>query len=232
MARRSEQDWRRFGATGTPGTVALDDDFFAATRPGARVLDVGCAWGRVSLQLARWGYRVVGVDVNAEAARRGQAEGAGAHGRRPSFLVASALELPFADGAFDAAVMLALLTTLVDPAARRRVVDEAHRVLRPGGALYVGAFGRTWSNPVYRRRYEDHLAETGELGTFVVTDDGKPDSPEAYRAHHYTEAELRGLLSPAFRLTAFRRTTFRSYHGNEATGYVIAGRALPGGQPA
>ena len=224
MARRAEQDWRRFGAAGTPGTLDLDDAFYAATSPGARVLDVGCAHGRVSLQLARWAYRLVGVDVNAPAVRRAKDEADAARGHRPRFVAGSALELPFADGAFDAVVMQALLTTIVNPADRRRVVSEAARVLRPGGVLYVAAFGRTWRNPVYRRRYEDHVAETGELGTFIVTRDGGADTPEVYRAHHYTEAELRALLSPAFHLTTFRRATFRSYHGNEANGYVIVGR--------
>jgi SAM-dependent methyltransferase len=51
-------------------------------------------------------------------------------------VVCDAHDLPFKDGAFDAVVCQAVLPYVLDPA---RVVDEIHRVLRPGGLVYSEA---------------------------------------------------------------------------------------------
>jgi ubiquinone/menaquinone biosynthesis C-methylase UbiE len=59
-----------------------------------------------------------------------------AEARRPAapvfFYQADAQHLPFADGVFDAAVITFALCTIPDPV---RALDEAHRVVRPGGLL-------------------------------------------------------------------------------------------------
>ncbi|MBV9311251.1 MAG: methyltransferase domain-containing protein [Solirubrobacterales bacterium] len=48
-------------------------------------------------------------------------------------VVCDAHDLPFVDGAFDAAVCQAVLEHVLDPG---RVVEEIHRVLAPGGLVY------------------------------------------------------------------------------------------------
>jgi len=48
--------------------------------------------------------------------------------------IADCHDLPFADGAFDAVVVQAVLEHVADPL---RCVDEIHRVLRPGGYVYA-----------------------------------------------------------------------------------------------
>jgi len=45
---------------------------------------------------------------------------------------ADAHDLPFVDGAFDTAIIAFALCTIPDPT---RALDEAHRVVRPGGTL-------------------------------------------------------------------------------------------------
>ena len=51
-----------------------------------------------------------------------------------TMLVCDGHDLPFADGSYDAVVCQAVLEHVLDPA---RVVAELHRVLVPGGLLYV-----------------------------------------------------------------------------------------------
>ena len=49
----------------TPERTAAEIDFVLAQTalpPGARLLDVGCGPGRHSLELARRGYQVMGID--------------------------------------------------------------------------------------------------------------------------------------------------------------------------
>jgi demethylmenaquinone methyltransferase/2-methoxy-6-polyprenyl-1,4-benzoquinol methylase len=57
-------------------------------------------------------------------------------------VVADGLRLPFADGSFDAATIAFGLRNLEDRAAGLR---ELHRVLAPGGALYILEFSHPWA---------------------------------------------------------------------------------------
>jgi demethylmenaquinone methyltransferase/2-methoxy-6-polyprenyl-1,4-benzoquinol methylase len=95
----------------------------------SRVLDVATGTGLVARALvARYGCTVVGVDQSAgmlaEARRR-------ANGGT-EFVEASADELPFRDGEFDALTFTYLLRYVADPAATLR---ELARVVRPGGTI-------------------------------------------------------------------------------------------------
>jgi demethylmenaquinone methyltransferase/2-methoxy-6-polyprenyl-1,4-benzoquinol methylase len=102
-----------------------------AVRPrGALALDIGTGTGDMAVELVRGGAaRVVAADFSPamlEAASRKTAD------RPASFVLADALRLPFADGAFDAVTNGFLLRNLSSlPAA----FAEMARVLRPGGRL-------------------------------------------------------------------------------------------------
>lgn len=99
---------------------------------GARLVDVGCGPGSITLDLAEYVGEVVGVDAegdrleSAEAARRSR----GAD--NASFVLANAYTLPFADASFDVAFAHQVLQHLADPVGGLR---EAARVVRPGGIV-------------------------------------------------------------------------------------------------
>ena len=106
-------------------------------RPGDRVLDLACGYGRMTVPLAELGCRVVGVDLCpgmvAAARRRARA----AH-RRIRFVVASMLALPFADETFDKVLCLwSSFVHLLTPADQARALGEMARVLAAGGLAVV-----------------------------------------------------------------------------------------------
>lgn len=109
------------------------------------VLEVGCGIGVGVAGLSlEHRCRVVGVDVSPHMidwARRRVRE----HGveDRVELLVASATELPFADGRFDVVVAESVLAFVDDPAL---ALHEMVRVTRPGG--YVGINESIWTAPV------------------------------------------------------------------------------------
>src|SRR5688572_8580604 len=98
-----------------------------------RVLDVGCGAGSQSFVYAELGHHAVGVDVNEPliqiARKRAEASKASA-----AFQLGSAAALPFDDASFDVCLLNELLEHVPE---WQRCLDEAIRVLKPGGILYV-----------------------------------------------------------------------------------------------
>ena len=94
-------------------------------------LDVGCGTGFLSLELARRGHRVTGIDfapqMLAEARKKAAAQGVAVR-----FEEGDAEQLPFAEGSFDLVMTRHVLWTLPHP---EQAIDEWIRVLRPGGRL-------------------------------------------------------------------------------------------------
>ena len=110
-----------------------------ALGPGARVLDVACGTGDLSLEVAEaHAAQVVGLDFCRPmldvAARK-----AGAGGRAIPFVEGDALHLPFADGAFDAVTIAFGLRNLASVADGLR---ELLRVTKRGGAVAILEFSR------------------------------------------------------------------------------------------
>ncbi|MFN2165837.1 MAG: class I SAM-dependent methyltransferase, partial [Anaerolineae bacterium] len=106
---------------------------------GRRLLDLMCGTAEVSLELARCGYQVLGVDLSpamlAVAAER-LAAAADYPARNLSPAQGEASALPVADGTFDFALVggNGSFNHLPDTGTRA-ALRELSRVLRPGGGL-------------------------------------------------------------------------------------------------
>ena len=115
----------------------------AALRPGGRALDVATGTGDLALALARRvgpDGEVVGCDFSEpmlEVARRKAAAAERASPGRAAcvrFEAANALDLPYPDGAFDAATVGFGVRNYAD---LERGLAELVRVVRPGGRVVV-----------------------------------------------------------------------------------------------
>lgn len=99
--------------------------------PGLRVLDVAAGTGNVAIRAAEAGAQVVASDLTAESLAAGEQE-ALARGLEPTWVVADAQALPFADDEFD--VVTSAVGAMFAP-DHRAVADELLRVCRPGGTI-------------------------------------------------------------------------------------------------
>jgi SAM-dependent methyltransferase len=132
-----------------------------APPPGLRWVDVGCGNGAFTEMLVeRCGPReVVGIDPSEGQLAFARPRLAGAP---VQFRQGDATSLPWADGAFDAAVMALVLVFVPDPA---KGVSEMARVVRPGGS--VSAY--MWDMPGGGVPYAELLAELQALGVPLMT---------------------------------------------------------------
>ncbi len=134
-------------------------------RGDERILDLGCGRGAVLLLAAQrlTTGRAVGVDVW----RRGDQSGNAAEATRRNALaegVADRIELhtadmtalPFEADSFDLVVSNVAMHNVKVRAGRKKALDEAVRVLRPGGRLLIADLMST-------RLYQSYLTKLGML---------------------------------------------------------------------
>ncbi len=108
-----------------------------AVPAGSAVLDIATGTGDLALASAASGHRAVGVDFAGAMIRAAVEKRSATHLRVP-FHVASADALPYREARFDGALS-AFAMRNVRPILRP-VLDEAYRVLKPGGRLVILEF--------------------------------------------------------------------------------------------
>lgn len=114
---------------------------------GKDVLDVGCGVGNDLSRFARGGARVTGIDLaehSIELAEKNFAQ-RGLEGR---FLAMDGERMTLPDASFDLVYCHTVLHFAPHP---RRMVEEIHRVLRPGGqGIIMTVNRRSWLNLMHR----------------------------------------------------------------------------------
>lgn len=154
-------------------------------KPGARILDLCCGTGDLTLAGARAGYRVTGADFTGPMLRIASGK-FGASAVRPDGLIqADAQALPFADAQFDGVTVAFGLRNVVDPCL---ALAECRRVLRPGGRLAVLEFFRV-PNPAWRSLFRFYFHG---IMPWAARAAGSP-RPQAYR---YLPASVDDFISP------------------------------------
>jgi SAM-dependent methyltransferase len=168
---------------------------------GKRVLEVGCGIGTDLVRFCRGGAHAIGVDF-AETAVRLARENLRVHGLPSTRLViADGGRLPMPDAAVDVVYAHGVLQYAPDPT---RIVQEARRVLRPGGKAIFMVYNRlSWLNamsklmkvplehedaPVLRKYSIDEFRQL--LGGFSHVDVVPERFPVKSRLHRGVKAHL------------------------------------------
>ena len=108
--------------------------------PPARILDLGCGYGRHALALAKRGFQVVGLDLSTdqlgEARKRATNQGLAVE-----FVQGDMRRLPF-QAEFDAVINVFTSFGYFEDLENRRVLEEVAKSLRPAGSLLMELVNR------------------------------------------------------------------------------------------
>ncbi len=111
--------------------------------PPAHLLDIGGGPGYYALRLAQAGYTVTLLDLSARNLAFAQKDAAAQNVSLNACIHGSALHLgTFADHSFDAVLLMGPLYHLLTTVERVQAVQEARRVLKPGGLIFAAFISR------------------------------------------------------------------------------------------
>jgi ubiquinone/menaquinone biosynthesis C-methylase UbiE len=131
-----------------------------------RVLDVGCNTGPMVIPLRRRGYDVTGIDISATDVHQAERYLDELGLPDGGLAVADGTRLPFPDRSFDLVLLIDVLEHTDHP---QRVVDEAKRLLSPGGTVVATV---PWAyHPLVRHDWMRKLLSSRK------TIDEHPDAP-------------------------------------------------------
>ena len=187
-------DWLRARAGRSDFARMLD----AAIPGDARIVEVGCGTGQMSLYLARADRIVIGADLTRASLLLGS-DAARRFGIGGALFVESDLARPgLREGAFDVVYCSGVLHHTPDPCgAFSRIV----RLARPGGMIVVGLYNSIARLPLRLRRLVARLTRERWIPGDPVLDDraAEPARREAWlrdqyrhpEEHRHTLAEVR-----------------------------------------
>jgi SAM-dependent methyltransferase len=209
-----EGDWLDLLALRAPAERTAQEVDFVVEQlgldSGASVLDVACGHGRHSLELARRGIRVKGIDLSPRSLAIAR-ETAAAENLDVDFRELDMRELDY-DGEFEGAVNLfTAFGYFEEEAENQRVLDGVSRALRADGVFLIdvinavwifGHYGDVWwekldDDVFYLQQHEYDMLAGRNLAvwTFIRPDGGRSEIRHSLRM--YTPVELRLLLEAA-----------------------------------
>ncbi len=191
-------------------TLDFEIEAFLAELPDyPSILDVGCGYGRTLMQLDQAGLKNLhGCDYSKKMIEQARKNLPNAE-----FKINKGVKLPYEDSSFDAVILMAVLTSIIDNELQARLLSEISRVLTDNGLIYVGDF---LLNEDQRNldRYEKGIAINNTYGVFKLEEG-------AILRHHdpdYIAAILGGFFAVDFQFV-----THKTMNGNISNGFFFLG---------
>lgn len=197
----------------------VDPLFFLPVTKESVVLDVGCKWGGLTVPFSDYCKQIVGIDTTYETIKFLDIRKRELKKENISLAVASALNLPFKECSFDVVILNGVLEWLgyddnfdatKDYGKKRdalnvkkskpddmqkKSIKEIFRVLKPGGALFIGIENRFDLNYFFGA-LEDHtnLKYISLMPRFLANLYMKLKLKQEFRTYTYSMPALRTIL--------------------------------------
>jgi ubiquinone/menaquinone biosynthesis C-methylase UbiE/aminoglycoside phosphotransferase (APT) family kinase protein len=201
------EEWRRYFRHYATDETRAAWQFLLHLPEHARILDIGCGWGNLSLSLARNFAAVYALDLVPERAVMASIRAREAGLANVTALAGgNAAHLPFPDASLDVVVLNGVLEwvpvsfpQIANPReAQLLLLREIARVLKPDGEIYIGIENRLGYG-YFLGKPDEHskLKYATLLPRFLANRYSLAKRGESYRAYTYTWRGYRKLLRDA-----------------------------------
>ena len=170
---------------------------------GSLILDIGAGRGRLLYDLAKLGFRAIGLENNQDLIVKGNSEVKAKHLEKEiRFLQGSILNIPLADQSFDAVADVGLFHHIL-PEDYKTYASEVARVLKQGGFAFLIILSKKTANYLSWHPQEDDEPDYEREGTHY---------------HFFSEEELHTLFDKDFE---FRQLDYDTPFGPTDATYAV-----------
>lgn len=136
--------------------------------PSGKILELGAATGRYTLNLAQRGYSVHAVDLSAGLIKQAKARLNNFPDHQVTFEVRDARDLShLSENTFDAILVMGPLYHLVEKQEREDLLKSCHRLIKPNGVLISTHCTRLGMLGHMLNKYPDWIGEQGEIQAII-----------------------------------------------------------------
>jgi SAM-dependent methyltransferase len=169
-----------------------------------RILDVGCGTGRHSLELARRGYTVVGLDLSKVFVERARKLAEEASLDTVTFVHGDARDMKYSQE-FDMVLSICegAFSLMETDSMNYRILDGIHRALREGGKFILTTLHTAYAL-THQLGGEFDIVTSREKYTIQTTDDQGNAKKFVCEDRYYICSEVNWLL----KTVGFRKTEF------------------------
>jgi len=184
-----------------------------AVRRGARVLDIPCGQGRLTVPLAEMGLDITGLDRTAVYVRKAR-RAAREAGVKARFICGDMRTIAY-DGAFDAAFNWFSSWGYFSDADNAAVLERIREALRPGGRFLLDTLNKSWLLANFRPTFHHRFGGVAvEIHNRWLPDVGRMRSDWTFRRGRAVERHRVNLrlvngteLRRVLRAAGFREVT-------------------------
>jgi S-adenosylmethionine-dependent methyltransferase len=183
------KEWERLERHRTEFAVSLRAINEFLPKPPCSVLDVGGGPGRYAIELARQGYSVTLLDISGENLRLARQKANEAQVSLAGIIHANAVDLGELDSAsYDAVLLMGPMYHLLSHQKRIQAIQEAMRVLKPGGRLFAAFITRFAPFRYVANGEPAWLAENPEYALQLL-ETGIHDRPTEFAKAYYVHPD-------------------------------------------
>jgi len=169
------------------------------------VFDFGCGYGRILEELKFLDYKYLyGCDYSFPMLKK--AKNGNIH-----VIQNDNIKIPFKNSCFDAVIIIAVLTCIVNSELQKKLIEEIYRVMKPGASIFVADFLLN-DDPRNLERYSLFNKKYNEYGIFEI----EPDIP----LRHHSQDYIRSILG-GFQFHSFSIDVYNTMNGNASKGFYL-----------